>query len=245
MMVSNKTQLARASAARPSGPPACPHKDLFHRINFSYQASIFLQQLEVETLPVQTRVDRKGKRKIVDVDDGQVAYLSGLARGEMKCTKKMAVHNLLKLYVLRTLDEDTADGNRDPSLKRTICKTCSTILTPGMTSKVRNRRELKPTGIDCQADGRAANKSHTTISHHTCMICSSIRSIPNPPIGPSEDSGQDTESSIHPRGQAKAIPKSKVTFHDRESREAGDKGHKLWRGDTILHDWGTFHRSVE
>ncbi len=99
-MVSNKKQLARVKLIELSAPPLCPQKDLYHRINFSYQASIFFSQLDLK-VPVGTETGRKGKRRAIDEENGENAEprLSGLAWGGMGSTKKMAAHNQLKLYV--------------------------------------------------------------------------------------------------------------------------------------------------
>ncbi|RXK40351.1 hypothetical protein M231_02334 [Tremella mesenterica] len=74
---------------------------------------------------------------------------------------------------------------RDPGLKRNICKQCGTVLIPGLTLKVRNRRAVLlryssdtwELGID-----QIANKTHITRTTHTCLFCSTQRSIPSPPI---------------------------------------------------------------
>lgn len=98
-MVFNKKQLARDTPSEPSAPPPCPQKDLFQRINFSYQASVFLQHHDLAPQSVPTRIDRKGKRKAIDEvrEPFETPNLSGLARSCIKSTKRMAVHNQLKL----------------------------------------------------------------------------------------------------------------------------------------------------
>jgi hypothetical protein len=125
-------------------PPAVPQRDLFHRANFTYQASAFLAHLassaspaladqgqvgDVEAGPsgsdhhdldgvdgVRTRSagmsssKGKGKQRAAPggMADGQAAgclageVLGKLARKGMKENKRMAAHNLLKLYVQST-----------------------------------------------------------------------------------------------------------------------------------------------
>ena len=93
------------SNALATGPPTLQNKDLYQRINFSYQASIFLQQLAVagpstESQDVEISIsrltDRKGKRRVVEAAD-ETGALGRLARRGLAGTKKLAVHNLLKL----------------------------------------------------------------------------------------------------------------------------------------------------
>jgi len=42
------------------------------------------------------------------------------------------------------------------------------------------------------------------------------------------------------RRRVRLASRSKVAFHDREGDQDRDaRGHKLWRGDALLHGWGS------
>jgi ribonuclease P protein subunit RPR2 len=128
----------RSSGPPGTGPPPMTHRDLFHRVNFTLQASAYLQHLQrpsprrrsdvtasgcaasgpsrgdsqPPTPSLEMVVDRKGKRRAVEVDSRSKrkrdnaeagADFARLAREDMKSTRDMAVHNLLKLYVSRAV----------------------------------------------------------------------------------------------------------------------------------------------
>lgn len=123
--------------------PSLPQKELYQRVNFAIQASAFLQSLAGPSISV----DRKGKRKASHLDD--VSHMTGhhpmesLAMATMKNTRKMVAHTQLKLYVTTGsyyFSFIHVDLCRDPSLKRNICRGCGTVLIPGATSRIRNRR---------------------------------------------------------------------------------------------------------
>ena len=102
-MVSSRKQLARSTTTKSRVPPHCPNKDLFHRINFTYQASIFLQALDPSPAKVELVTDQKGKRKAVEEESRDEPDSGKLARAGIKSERKMATHTLLKLYVLSSL----------------------------------------------------------------------------------------------------------------------------------------------
>lgn len=105
-MVSKAKRAALAQHSKSEIPPPIPQKDLYHRINYTLQASAFLQNLNAGKIthagPSQslqtTPIDRKGKGKA----DTRTVDFAGIARREMKSTRKMAAHTQLRLYVRAT-----------------------------------------------------------------------------------------------------------------------------------------------
>ncbi|WVQ78880.1 hypothetical protein IAT38_000971 [Cryptococcus sp. DSM 104549] len=213
----------------PIPQPHMPNRDLFHRVNFSYQAAIFLQNLGESSGSTSTsdipsheeekalNPNRKGKRRAMEYQGEKVGDvregLRKLARAEMKGCRTMVAHNQLKL---------------DPALKRTVCGTCSTVLVPGLTSRVRNR----------------PNSSTFNVIHITCLTCSSTQSIPAPPVpGPSLDTSAETlDGPVRAAKRRKVAKRSKRPFFEAEKPEGGGQGkgsgHVLWRGDERLAGWG-------
>ena len=86
------------------GLPPVTQKDLFHRYNYTLQSSLYLQQLlstagsssRAAHAPLTHSVSRKGKEKAVSVNDDD-ASVAQVARSNMRASRGMAVHNLLKL----------------------------------------------------------------------------------------------------------------------------------------------------
>ncbi|WWD16399.1 hypothetical protein CI109_100825 [Kwoniella shandongensis] len=218
--------------------PVIPNKDLFHRVNFSYQAAIFLQNLGEGSgsgsnttfngdEEVRVNRDRKGKRKAVEVEgddrstgpkeEGRAKAFRKLARIGMKEMKGMSVHNQLKL---------------DPTLKRSICRTCSTVLIPGLTSRMRNR----------------PSRSTITKSNSTCLTCSTTLSIPTPPVAQLASTGTERlDGPVRAAKRRKAMKRSKVSFDESEmgvdsgtavDEKRGGKGHIMWKGEEKIIGWG-------
>jgi len=78
----------------------------------------------------------------------------------------------------------------DPTIKRTLCKTCHTILVPGVTSHVRVKG--------------SATHGHTVST--TCLHCKSARAIPCPPLPSKVEApapvGTETHEEVSPEGMA-------------------------------------------
>ncbi|WVF66025.1 hypothetical protein IAT40_000763 [Kwoniella sp. CBS 6097] len=262
-----KTAAQNKPMVKVDSVPIIPQKELYQRLNYSYQAAIFLQSLgsssSSNSKPTSTatcglgssttgrqpdvgiKIDRKGKQKAVEfTNENKDADHAGkrfrkLARLGMRESKVMSVHNQLKL---------------DPSFKRSICKTCSTILIPGLTSRIRNR----------------PNRNSFSITHHTCLTCSTSLSIPAPPLpcaatGPPnldfshdpvepQKSRKSIDGPIRSARRRRASKRGKSSFHELEnssasaasSQECGEaaddrrmEGHVLWKGNERVEGWGS------
>jgi ribonuclease P protein subunit RPR2 len=77
---------------------------------------------------------------------------------------------------------------RDPSVKRTLCKGCDTVLVPGLSATVRvnsARVFLQPSSYSC---ARVADWPHLGSNAHrhviitSCLRCKVPRRIPAPPV---------------------------------------------------------------
>ncbi|KAK0485338.1 Rpr2-domain-containing protein [Armillaria luteobubalina] len=110
-----------------------PNKDIIQRLNFLYQASVYLNGVTSQS---------PRRRKRVTTGDLSRSYVTSMKVVGRKTVVKM-----------------------DPSVKRTICKRCNTILVPGSTVTIR------------------ANKSasHGHVMAYTCTHCKTTRRIPAPP----------------------------------------------------------------
>lgn len=125
--VKNMRSKPKPPAAPTAQMPVMPSRDLFHRVNFSYQAAIFLQSLNNSgsigessshaqrpqsssaDQPRKGRTKGKGKARMIEGIDGDEAEeqaMNGrsrsvdygrLARTGMRECKKMGVHTQLKL----------------------------------------------------------------------------------------------------------------------------------------------------
>ena len=94
-------------------------------------------------------------------------------RLQSKCT-------FIYLYILQT--DKLSD--RDPSVKRTLCRGCNIILIPGLTASVRVKcgfLSLPQSYAIIQWSQPLASPSHGHAVTYTCNACNTSRRIPAPP----------------------------------------------------------------
>ncbi|KAF7305983.1 hypothetical protein HMN09_00752800 [Mycena chlorophos] len=94
-------------------PQTVVNRDIMQRLNFMYQASVYLGTvLPVPPTPAPTK---RAKR-----------------------VRKMNVHDLSKVYAgsMKTVSNKTMI-KMDPAVKRTLCSGCNLVLVPGSTASVR------------------------------------------------------------------------------------------------------------
>ena len=90
-----------------SEPRLIQHREIYQRMNFLYQAATLMTTITTDTQP-QTPSNSKN--------------LASLGRFYVNTMKTIGTKQVLRI---------------DPSIKRTICKRCDTILLPGVTSRIR------------------------------------------------------------------------------------------------------------
>ncbi|KAJ7085848.1 RNAse P Rpr2/Rpp21/SNM1 subunit domain-containing protein [Mycena crocata] len=91
------------------------NKDVMQRLNFMYQASVYLSGV-LPMSPPTSAAPQKRKKK----------------------SRKMTVHDLSKSYIdsMKVVANKTM-VKMDPAVKRTLCNGCNTVLVPGSTAFVR------------------------------------------------------------------------------------------------------------
>jgi len=166
-----------ASADEPN-PLAVKDKDVMQRLNFLYQTSVYLAQI-AQGMPSAPDLGPKvGSSTEKTSQQRRERKRTGGGGGKDK-TGRESLLNLSKQHT-RTIK---AIGNKavlriDPTVKRTICKGCQTVLIPGVTASVR----IKPSAI------------HSHLARYTCLACRTSRKFPAPP----------TIQSTHLSAEAKA-----------------------------------------
>ncbi|TYJ55552.1 hypothetical protein B9479_003702 [Cryptococcus floricola] len=201
-------------------PPSVPAKDLFHRLNYSLQASVFLQSLGETSgscqqdggREVNVVKDRKGKRRAVENPSSSEEGFRKLARMGMRESNTMVVHNQLKL---------------DPSFKRAISNknTFSIAHQTCLTCSTRLSIPAPPTSLSSAS-----------------RLSSSVPADPPAPSHTVEDSlGDPLDGPIRAARRRKAAKKRKAPFHQLEGADNvfdGRKGHVLWKGEEKVEGWG-------
>ncbi|KAJ6587228.1 RNAse P Rpr2/Rpp21/SNM1 subunit domain-containing protein [Mycena vulgaris] len=148
--------MAKKTNDAPPTAASIANRDIMQRLNFMYQASVYLAAvLPVPTAPPTEPAPRKQGR----------AHGKGKDKRPKKA-RKMGVHDLSTAYVhaMNTVARKTM-VKMDPAVKRTLCSGCSTVLVPGSTASVRVK----------------SSKVHGHVMHYRCAACGATRRIPAPP----------------------------------------------------------------
>ncbi|KAI0744090.1 RNAse P Rpr2/Rpp21/SNM1 subunit domain-containing protein [Daedaleopsis nitida] len=203
------------------------NRDIIQRINFLYQASTYLNSISTpSTSTVSPRPKGKGK---------------GKSRKKSTIRHPRDTGELSRCYVgsMRIVGQK-AMVRMDPSIKRTLCKQCDTVLMPGSTATVR----VKPL------------HSHGHVVVYTCLTCNTSRRIPAPPLLDADPPDSAALPGITPptsttgpsqRGDPSAMdadstgPQTSAGKKNRGPRPRlpplfERKGHVVFRGDEILRE---------
>ncbi|KAF8345514.1 RNAse P Rpr2/Rpp21/SNM1 subunit domain-containing protein [Amanita rubescens] len=211
-------------------PASIPNKDIIQRLNFLYQASVYLTNLSYDVPPT-------------NVPSGTTS--SALRRRHRgACTSKTKTKNLRSKQSrrrLRTADElarayvDTmtmigkrATVKMDPSIKRTLCKSCKSVLVPGMSVIVRVKR----------------SSSHKHALVLKCVKCGYAKRVPAPGRKGWDGRGRwdvtarevDANAENNTSHVAVSNPTSEKEEHKKPAKISGNKrvrdaGHVIFRGD--------------
>jgi ribonuclease P protein subunit RPR2 len=128
-----------------SEPRLIQHREIYQRMNFLYQAATLMTTITAQPSLTSTSTTTSAAQQPSLSNQEQ-----GLQQGQSKIIKSNATTNTTNLdntknlasigrfYINTMKTIGTKQVLRiDPSIKRTICKRCETILLPGVTSKVR------------------------------------------------------------------------------------------------------------
>jgi ribonuclease P protein subunit RPR2 len=149
-------------------PASIPNKDIIQRLNFLYQASVYLSNLSRDVPPIvphpassalsareedqahskvknpKSQHAKQSRRRSRTTDELSRAYVHTMTMVGKRATVKMCV-NVSNVE----LDADLIiyppcapkTQRRDPSIKRTLCKSCKSVLVPGVNVIIRVKRE--------------------------------------------------------------------------------------------------------
>ncbi|KAF9568183.1 Rpr2-domain-containing protein [Agrocybe pediades] len=185
---------------------ATTNRDIVQRLNFLYQASVYLQSIA----PSEPSTDKpsKGKERdnttdAMDCDKEEnkrelVASQSEPCKKARRKVHKKRTDDLARTYVqcMRVVGQKTT-VKIDPSIKRTICSGCHTTLIPGASALVRVKK--------------SSSQGHFIVQ--TCLHCRTSRRIPAPPNNFETESSEQSEP---------VIPTDKTTNLDDTSSAIGN-----------------------
>ncbi|KAF5328787.1 hypothetical protein D9619_011661 [Psilocybe cf. subviscida] len=149
---------------------ATANRDIVQRLNFLYQASVYLQSIAPPS--AETIAERNEARKL----DNNIGEGSSTAqrttqrvrkRVKQRNVAKKSTADLARSYVqcMHVVGQKTT-VKTDPSLKRTLCSYCSTTLVSGSSASVRVK----------------SSRPHGHVMVYTCLHCKHSKRIPAPGI---------------------------------------------------------------
>ncbi|TFK53537.1 Rpr2-domain-containing protein [Heliocybe sulcata] len=130
--------MAKKNREEAPNPNNISSRDILQRMNFLYQAGAYLSTLPAEASSREAPHPAAGQKR-------------RKARAYVDSMRTVGQRTVVKL---------------DPSVKRTLCRSCNLILIPGTTATVRIK----------------SSPSHEHVVTYTCTTCNSARRIPAPPV---------------------------------------------------------------
>ncbi|KAG8864617.1 hypothetical protein FRB96_005121 [Tulasnella sp. 330] len=184
----------RADLDTAPNPNTIQNREALQRLNFLYQTSVYLAQISGSTSSSELtapsgstlkdprikkgkeKSEKKGQPKEKAITSNGRESLMELSRQHAHAMKVIAKKSVLRM---------------DPSVKRTICKKCQTVLIPGVSATVRVKR--------------SASHGHATC--YTCMSCQARKVFPSPPtLQPSTVLPPAASTSTESRTLADPVP---------------------------------------
>ena len=117
-------------------PNNVSNRDIIQRLNFLYQASVLLNTMSSSQPQSATSTRQRNRNKCVSTSELSRSYIDTMKTVGKKTNVKMFV-----VVLPRPLQMSHRVFPSDPSVKRRLCKGCSSVLVPGMSAKVRIKSE--------------------------------------------------------------------------------------------------------
>ncbi|KAF8625603.1 hypothetical protein AX15_005283 [Amanita polypyramis BW_CC] len=168
--------MAKKDKDQTPNPTSIQNKDIIQRLNFLYQASVYLTNLSKDvpsTTPVGAGRERYSKAAASNLEsrpiDAHPAHSDDKEKNkeERRATRRRirTTDDLARAYIdtMTTVGKKTT-VKMDPSIKRTLCKACNSVLIPGVSVRVRIK-------------GSTSHKHAIVLK---CVRCEYARKIPAP-----------------------------------------------------------------
>jgi len=179
-------------------PNGVVNRDILQRLNFLYQASTYLESISRQSdVRPKARVESSIEEVPADASGSVTSTLptAGLPktllarreRHQERQHKRRVIQaaDIGRGYIraMRLIGQKTT-VKMDPTVKRTLCKGCDTVLIPGLSATVRVN----------------GSNNHRHLVTTSCLRCKSSRRIPAPPVlkpdsTPQEDAAMEVDQS--------------------------------------------------
>ncbi|KAF8483002.1 Rpr2-domain-containing protein [Russula ochroleuca] len=184
-------------------PSNIVNRDILQRLNFLYQASVYLESISRkcgesvdtgagpsasdlrppmgatavgEACPSTPALSKKAARRKRDREQrkGRIIRAADIGQGYVRAMRLIGQKTTTKM---------------DPTVKRTLCRGCDTVLIPGLSATVRVN----------------SSNTHRHVITTNCLRCKSARRIPAPPVADSDAARRD-ETAMEADGSGSSIP---------------------------------------
>ncbi|CAA7260620.1 unnamed protein product [Cyclocybe aegerita] len=218
---------------------ATPNRDIIQRLNFLYQASVYLQSISAPHEDRSCKGKGKEREEADTENDGMpiaidkdstiaIAEPTKMRRKPKKARRlvnKQTPGDLARSYIrcMRVVGQKTT-VKIDPSLKRSLCSNCNTTLVPGSSASVRVKKL----------------RSHGHAMVYTCLHCKMTKRIPAPLIRVEPAAPQIETATIEPSTTRQPGLLSEFRGGKRNSARLPplsariDAGHAVFRGGEEL-----------
>ncbi|KAL0572066.1 hypothetical protein V5O48_009884 [Marasmius crinis-equi] len=160
--------MAKKDKNEAPNPNAVANRDIIHRLNFLYQASVYLNGMDQShhSSSAQSEPEPSASTSTpmnMNISEEQRTE----SRKKRRKPRKIGIKDLARSYIdtMKVVGTKTT-VRMDPSIKRTLCKGCNTVLVPGSTASVRVK----------------SSPTHGHIITYTCLECQALRRLPAPPV---------------------------------------------------------------
>ncbi|TQS37790.1 hypothetical protein Golomagni_01724 [Golovinomyces magnicellulatus] len=146
-------------------PKTIPNKALYSRISFLYQAAVYLATTHQHNpKDIKPTAEKEENKDIVNNENDRCLITD--APNKTKISSANAASSRRLISDLRNVSLK-AQIRMSPSLKHSICKTCSTLLIEGSTCT--NEIENK---------SKCGRKSWVDVLVRKCLICGTVKRYP-------------------------------------------------------------------
>ncbi|KAH9993979.1 hypothetical protein BJV77DRAFT_996287 [Russula vinacea] len=172
-------------------PSNIANRDILQRLNFLYQASVYLESIsrksgESVDTGAGPSAGHLGPPKSAAAAGPSKPALSKAAR--RKCAREQRKGRVIRPQISgKGIKRQRKCG--DPTVKRTLCRGCDTILIPGLSATVRVN----------------SSNAHRHVITTKCLRCKSARRIPAPPVADS-DAARQEDTAMEVDGSGSSIP---------------------------------------
>ncbi|KAH9018994.1 Rpr2-domain-containing protein [Lactarius pseudohatsudake] len=155
-------------------PNGVVNRDILQRLNFLYQASTYLESISCKSdVRPEVGSSTDTTEEVPTGASGSARPTAGLAKAQLGRKERRRKRRVILAadigqgYVraMRLIGQKTT-VKMDPTVKRTLCKGCDTVLIPGLSATVRVN----------------GSNNHRHLVTTTCLRCKSSRRIPAPPV---------------------------------------------------------------